>query len=218
MWTNAGAWKGAWQGPSWKTSFWKRSKSGTHSYNFNLIPSSITTTLTTTMTTRLSLARTRRRSLMNSVLRRVRGDWGSLWTGNNISLMRIDSWEVQKSWNTPLEQDWRECRWDCQSGRTCQVDQVHSNQVWPEVSNWVARNHSVELRNKYDSWCPGMWMMMSSANGPVTSLMGKTLSVGRSTGLAKLNLFVIHLFSSQAKCLWVPWWRRCWGGRTWILL
>ena len=117
-----------------------------------------------------------------------------------------------------LEQDWRECRWDCQSGRTCQVDQVHSNQVWPEVSNWVARNHSVELRNKYDSWCPGMWMMMSSANGPVTSLMGKTLSVGRSTGLAKLNLFVIHLFSSQAKCLWVPWWRRCWGGRTWILL
>ena len=33
-------------------------------------------------------------------------------------------------------------------------------------------------------------MMMSSANGPVTSLRGKTPSVGRSTGLAKLNLFV----------------------------
>ena len=33
-------------------------------------------------------------------------------------------------------------------------------------------------------------MMMWSASGPVTSLMGKTPSVGRSTGLAKLNLFV----------------------------
>ena len=87
MWTNAGARKGAWQGPSWKTSFWKRSKLGTHSYNFNLIPSSITTTSTMTMTTRRSLARTRRRSLMNSVLRRVKGDWGSSWTGYNISLM-----------------------------------------------------------------------------------------------------------------------------------
>ena len=33
-------------------------------------------------------------------------------------------------------------------------------------------------------------MMMSSASGPVTNPMGKTPSVGRSTGLAKLNLFV----------------------------
>ena len=42
-------------------------------------------------------------------------------------------------------------------------------------------------------------MMMSSANGPVTSLMGKTPSVGRSTGLAKSQIFLYSsvLFSGK---------------------